>query len=87
MKRANFNEDLNKVLKSDSTIPMQKVVSDEKNKAKKEEPEEQAIKPKSEKQVSFEIEKQLLNQLKIRAIEEDLNFKGIMTAAIKKYLG
>jgi len=82
MKKENFSEDIDNLFKSKSITPIQKVVPIEKNKKFK----NQTGKPKDEKQVSFEIEKKLLNRLKIRAIEEDLNFKGIMTAAIQKYL-
>lgn len=74
MKKQNFSQDLEKVFNSKPHSTIQKVI-----------PETLRETP-NEKQVSFYIEKNLLKQLKIKALEEGLNFKGIMTEAVIKYL-
>ena len=75
MKKENFSLAVDQVLKSNSKITVQKVTPEKKIK--------DAI---DEKQVSFYIEKELLKKLKMKALEEGLNFKESMTMAIIRYL-
>ena len=75
MKKENFGQAIDQVLKSDNKTIVQKVSRENKPKE-----------VHDEKQVSFYIERKLLKQLKIKALEEGLNFKEIMTKTIEQYL-
>ncbi len=75
MKKENFSQAIDQVLKSDNKTIVQKVSRENKPKE-----------VHDEKQVSFYIERKLLKQLKIKALEEGLNFKEIMTKTIEQYL-
>lgn len=75
MSKEQFKSDLDNLLKVKPNVTVQKVV------------QKQLKKPKEDsKQVSFYIEKSLLIQLKMKALENNHTLKQAMTAAVLKYL-